>query len=83
MKQWKKPELTNLGVENTKDTRNFPHYWACKGCGKHYVGILVAPNGPCERCGSTDGYEWTIGNGNIVTLPNFDDSAFDQIVSPS
>ena len=79
MKKWNNPELTNLGVENTKDTRDFPNYWACKGCGKHYVGLL-APNGACQRCGSTDGYEWTDGKGNAVTQPNFNGPAVDQIV---
>lgn len=83
MKKWNNPELTKLGVENTKDTRDFPHYWACNGCGKHYVGVsggILPPKGACKRCGSTDGYKWTAGDGDIVTQPNFNGPAVDQIV---
>lgn len=69
-KQWNNPQLTDLELDGTKDlqTRDFPHYWACNGCGKHYV---IEPKGACKRCGSTAGYTLTCNNGSAVTLPNF------------
>lgn len=70
-KLWSNAEVVELGLENTEtQTRDFPHYWACKGCGKHYISI-TEPTGACERCGSTDGYKFTAGDGDAVTLPNF------------
>ncbi|MDB8558245.1 hypothetical protein [Turicibacter sanguinis] len=73
MKKWENPEVINLKLASTQDdiaTTDFPDYWACNGCGKQYVS-LFEPKGACERCGSTDGYTWTRGNGAAVTLPNF------------
>ncbi len=69
-KEWLKPEVMNLGAERTNEgqTKDFPDYWACNGCGKQYI---FKPNGACERCGSTDGYDLTCSNGNAVTLPDF------------
>ena len=71
-REWLNPELKNLLLEETKDveTRNFPHYWACKACGKHYASICE-PKGACDRCGSTDGYKFTTQKGDAVTLPEF------------
>lgn len=38
-KEWLKPELMNLGAECTNEgqTKDYPHYWACNGCGKQLV----------------------------------------------
>ena len=69
-KIWSNAELMELGVESTKnETKDFPHFWVCKGCSKHYI---VEPKGACERCGSTEGYAFNLGGqGNAATLPDF------------
>lgn len=68
-KLWSNAEIVELGVDSTKaEARNFPDYWACKGCGQQYI---FKPKGACEKCGSTDGYKFTCENGDAVTLPNF------------
>ena len=71
-KDWLNPQLMDLKVEKTKEpsTLDFPDYWACKGCGKQYISISK-PEYACKRCGSTEGYTFTIGNGSAVTLPDF------------
>lgn len=71
-KEWLKPELMNLGAECTNEgqTKDFPDYWACNACGMQYTAIFE-PKDACKKCGSTDGYHFTRGNGNAVTLPNF------------
>ena len=71
-KEWLRPEVKSLVAKNTNEiqTKDFPDYWACNGCGKHYISICE-PKSACERCGSTDGYTFTRGNGDAVTLPNF------------
>lgn len=71
-REWLNPELKNLLLEETKEvqTVDFPHYWACKACGKQYIAICE-PEVACIRCGSTDGYKFTTQNGDAVTLPEF------------
>lgn len=71
-KEWLKPELMNLGAKctNEVDTKDFPHYFACTGCGKHYM----LPGGNCKRCGAPIAVdEMTFGDGGVVTLPEFND----------
>lgn len=70
-KEWNNPQLKDLELDGTKD---FPHYWACKGCGMHYISINE-PTYACVRCGSTAGYTKTRNNGSAVTLPNFNGDA--------
>ena len=69
-KIWSNAELMELGVESTEETKDFPHYFACNGCGKHYI---FEPEGKCKRCGSTMGYTFTTGDGDAVTQPDFSD----------
>lgn len=75
-KEWLKPELMNLGAKctNEVDTKDFPHYFACTGCGKHYL----IPGGTCKRCGGSIACNPTFcpeggPEGGIVTLPDFSD----------
>ena len=81
-KEWLKPELMNLGAERTNEgeTKDFPHFWACNACGKHYTTIFE-PTGACKRCGSTDGYTVTGENGDAVTLPDFSDNLPSPVIS--
>ena len=73
-KLWINAEVVELGVESTKEqTRDFPHYWACNGCGKHYISVFE-PKHACERCGSTMGYTWTKGDGDAVNIPEHGDN---------
>ena len=72
-KLWSNAEVVELGLESTKnETKDFPDYWACNGCGKQYISICE-PEYACIRCGSTMGYTWTRRDGDAVTQPDFSD----------
>lgn len=77
MKKWEKPGLAMLNAGDTKETRDFPHYYKCNTCGKHNVGTLIIfnPKTPCEYCGSTEGYTETLKPqyGGVI-IPEFGDN---------
>ena len=56
-KNWNNPELKNLAVGNTNDdnpnTRDWPHVFVCKGCGKHYYTNIIFSTCGCS-CGSRE-----------------------------
>ena len=67
MKKWEKPGLAMLNARDTKETRDYPHYFKCKACKQHfklddtgYDGQLdFVVNKPCPACNSTDGLIWS------------------------
>ena len=67
MRKWEKPGLAMLNARDTKETRDFPHYFECKACKKHFMGSELGYDGefdfeinvPCPTCNSTDGFKWT------------------------
>ena len=54
MKKWEKPGLAMLNAADTKETRDFPHYWECNACKKHLYSLIdgEAPE-KCYSCGNT------------------------------
>lgn len=59
MKKWETPKVNELEVQATNEdasTFDWPHYWKCQKCGKHYISKP-------EKCGynGCDGtkFEWT------------------------
>ena len=67
MKKWEQPALAMLNAGATKETRDFPHYYECNACKKHFFFFLLGFDGvfdlvinvPCPRCNATDGFTWT------------------------
>ena len=40
MKKWEQPALAMLNAGATKETRDFPHYYECNACKKHFSSII-------------------------------------------
>lgn len=71
MKKWETPEINELRLKNTNETRDWPHYWECLKCGKHHGKgwIDSSLNKPTicgyNGCDSTE-FKWSCDDENII-----------------